>query len=45
MRISSTAEAQELWSAVVDAGVRAKERLTTALASRAAAQPDATASD
>lgn len=45
VRIGSTAPAQELWSAVVDAGARAKERFTAALASRAVAQPGAPAND
>ena len=45
VRIGGTAEAQELWSAVVEAGSRAKERLATALASRAAAQPGEPARD
>ena len=45
VRIGSTAEAQELWAAFLDAATRAKERFTAALASRASAQPGAAASD
>ena len=45
VRIAGTTEAQELWTAVLEAGTRAKERLTAALASRASAQPGAAASD
>lgn len=45
VRIGGTTEAQELWTAVVEAGARVRDRFTAALASRASAQPGTNASD